>query len=300
MGAADQLDGGVQVCWRGMTVRTVLEGVGERVAIDSEGPFVLIGERINPSGRESLAELLARGDMSLVREEALRQVEAGAQVIDVNVSAVDVDEEGTLSVAVKEVAGVVDVPICIDTGDHRALAAALDACPGRPLVNSVTGERTSLQVVLPLVRDRGCAVVGLCIDERGIPKDSSSRVEIAKRIVGAADEHGIGVEDVIIDPLAMAVASDEQAALVTLEAIASIRANLGVNTTLGGSNISFGLPERGLINRCFVAMCIAAGLTSALLNPLDVEIRRTVAVCNLLMGRDEYAMHFLQRSRSGW
>jgi 5-methyltetrahydrofolate--homocysteine methyltransferase len=283
-----------------MRVRTVLEGVGQSVAIDAGGPFVVIGERINPSGRESLARQLVRGDMSLVREDALAQSKAGAHVIDVSVSALDVDEEQTLPRAVKEVAGVVGAPICIDTSNHRALAAALDACPGRPLVNSVTGEKASLEVVLPLVKDRGCAVVGLCIDERGIPKDSSSRLEIAKRIVGAADEHGIAVEDVVIDPLAMAVASDQQAALVTLEAIGSIRANLGVNTTLGGSNMSFGLPERELINRSFLAMCVAAGLTSALLNPLDVEIRRTVAACNLLMGWDEYAMQFLQRSRSGW
>jgi 5-methyltetrahydrofolate--homocysteine methyltransferase len=283
-----------------MRVRTVLEGAGETVAIDSGGPFVVIGERINPSGRELLAELLVKGDMSLVREEALAQSAAGAQVIDVNVSALDVDEKRILPMAVKEVAGIVDVPICIDTSHHRALAAALDVCPGRPLVNSVTGEKASLEVVLPLVKDRDCAVVGLCIDEGGIPKDSSSRLEIAKRIVGAADEHGIPVEDVVIDPLAMAVASDQHAALVTLQAIASICISLDVNTTLGGSNMSFGLPERELINRSFLAMCMAAGLTSALLNPLDVEIRRTVAAGNLLMGWDEYAMEFLQQWRSGW
>jgi 5-methyltetrahydrofolate--homocysteine methyltransferase len=281
-------------------VRTILEGVEDRVAIDTEGLFVVIGERINPSGREALAAMLVKGDMSLVREEAGAQAAAGAQVIDVNVSALDVDEERTLPLAIKEVAGVVDVPICIDSSNHRALAAALDVCPGRPLVNSVTGEQASLRAILPLVKDRGCAVIGLCIDERGIPKDSSTRLEIAKRIVGAADEEGIAVEDVVIDPLSMAVASDQQAGLVTLEAIASIRAELGVNTTVGGSNVSFGLPERELINRSFLAMCIAAGLTSALLNPLDVEIRRTVASSDLLTGRDEYAMGFLQRSRSGW
>jgi 5-methyltetrahydrofolate--homocysteine methyltransferase len=281
-------------------VRTILEGVEDRVAIDTEGLFVVIGERINPSGREALAAMLVKGDMSLVREEAGAQAAAGAQVIDVNVSALDVDEERTLPLAIKEVAGVVDVPICIDSSNHRALAAALDVCPGRPLVNSVTGEQASLRAILPLVKDRGCAVIGLCIDERGIPKDSSTRLEIAKRIVGAADEEGIAVEDVVIDPLSMAVASDQQAGLVTLAAIASIRAELGVNTTVGGSNVSFGLPERELINRSFLAMCIAAGLTSALLNPLDVEIRRTVASSDLLTGRDEYAMGFLQRSRSGW
>lgn len=281
-------------------MHTLLEGVGMKVVIDTEGPFVLIGERINPSGRRRLAESLTQGNMSLVGQEALAQVEAAAHIIDVNVSAVDVDEEKILPLAVRTVAGAVDVPICIDTANHGALAVALAVCPGKPLVNSVTGEGSSLEVVLPLVKEYGCAVIGLCMDEEGIPKEAQRRLEVAKKIIATAEAHGIPPEDVIIDPLAMTVGADHRAGVVTLEAIRLIRMTLGVNITLGGSNISFGLPERSLINRSFLPMAIAAGLTSAILDPLDIEIRKTIAVCDLLMGKDEYAMQFLGRSRSGW
>lgn len=281
-------------------MRTLLEGVGMTMMIDSEGPFVIVGERINPSGRKRLAESLVQGDMSLVRQKALIQAEAGADIMDVNVSAVDVDEETILPLAVQTVAEAVDVPICIDTANHQALRAALAVCPGKPLANSVTGEGASLEAVLPLVKERGCSVIGLCMDEEGIPKEARRRLEIAEKIVAAAEGYGISPEDVIIDPLAMTVGADHTAAAVTLEAIGLIRMNLGVNITLGASGVSFGLPERSLINRSFLAMAIAQGLTCAILDPLDVEIRKTIAACDLLMGRDEYAMRFLARSRSGW
>jgi len=281
-------------------MRTLLEGTARKATIDIGGPFVVIGERINRSGRKRLAESLAQGEMSLVRQEALAQVEAGAQVIDINVSAVDVDEERTLPLAVQTTAEAVDVPICIDTANHKALRAALAVCPGKPLVNSVTGEGASLEAVLPLVKEHGCAVIGLCMDEEGIPKEAQRRLEVAKKIVAAAEAYGIPPEDVIIDPLAMTVGADHTAGVVTLEAISLIRMNLGVNITLGGSNISFGLPERSLINRSFLAMAMAAALTCAILDPLDIEIRKTIAACDLLMGKDEYAMRFLERSRRGW
>lgn len=281
-------------------MRTLLKGVGMEVTVETEGPFVIIGERINPSGRMRLADSLAQGDMSLVREEALAQVEAGAQVIDVNVSAVGVDEERILPRAVQTVAEAVDVPICIDTANHQALRAALAVCPGKPLVNSVTGEEASLEAVLPLVKEYGCAVIGLCMDEEGIPKEAPRRLEIARKILTTAEAYGISPEDVIIDPLAMTVGADHTAGVVTLEAIRLIRMKLGVNITLGGSNISFGLPERSLINRSFLPMAMAAGLTCAIVDPLDIEIRKTIAACDLLMGRDEYAIRFLERSRRGW
>jgi len=270
------------------------------VTVDTGGPFVIIGERINPSGRRRLAASLAQGDMSLVRQEALAQVEAGAQIIDINVSAMDVDEERVLPLAVETVAEAVDLPICIDTANHEALAAALAVCPGKPLVNSVTGEEASLDVVLPLVKRYGCAVIGLCMDEGGIPKEAQRRLEIGRKIVAAAEAYGLSPEDLIIDPLSMTVGADHKAGVVTLEAVGLIRTNLGVNITLGGSNISFGLPERRLINRSFLAMAIAAGLTCAIVDPLDLEIRKTIAACDLLMGRDEYAIRFLERSRRGW
>lgn len=281
-------------------MRTLLKGTVREVAISDQTPLVIIGERINPAGKRRLGESLAQGDMSLVRHEASAQVEAGAHILDVNVSADDVDEERILPLAVQTVAEAVDVPICIDTSNHGAMAAALAVCPGRPLLNSVTGERASLETVLPLVKEHGCAVIGLCIDEKGIPKQSKGRLEIARKIIAASEAVGIPVEDVIIDPLAMTVGADHTSGVVTLEAVTLIRLNLGVNITLGGSNTSFGLPERSLIDRSFLAMAIAAGVTCAIVDPLDVEIRKTVAACDLLMGRDDYAMRFLQHARRGW
>lgn len=281
-------------------MRTRLDGSGQTVLIDSEGPLVIIGERINPSGRSRLAKALSQGDMSLVQQEAIVQVEAGAKVIDVNVGAVGVDEVEVLPLAVQTVAEVVEAPICIDTSHHAALATALAACPGRPLVNSVTGEEASLKAVLPLVKEHECAVIGLCIDDEGVPNDAQGRLEIAQKIVGRAEQLGIAREDVIIDPLATAIGADDKAALVTLEAIRLIHTGLGVSITYGGSNVSFGLPERSLINGSFLAMAVALGLTCPIVDPLDVDIRRTIAACDLLMGRDEYATRFLQHSRSGW
>jgi len=281
-------------------VRTVLRGATTKVTIDSAGSFVVIGEGINPSGRRRLVESLVQGDVSLVRKEALTQVEAGAQIIDVNVSAVGVDEERILPLAVRTVAETVDVPVSIDTTNHEALTAALAVCPGKPLVNSVTGEEASLEAVLPLVKEYGCSVIGLCMDEEGIPKEAQRRLEIGKKIVAAGEAYGIPPEDVITDPLAMTVGADHRAGIITLEAIRLIRMNLGVNIILGGSNISFGLPERSLINTSFLAMAISVGLTCAIVDPLDVEIRKTIAACDLLMGKDEYAVQFLARSRSGW
>ncbi len=214
-------------------MRTLLEGTARKVTIASEGPFVIIGERINPSGRRRLAESLAQADMSLVHREAVAQVEAGAHIIDVNVGAVDVDEERILPLAVQTVAEAVDVPTCIDTANPKALAAALAVSPGKPLVNSVTGEKRSLEAVLPLVREHSCAVIGLCMDEEGIPKQAPRRLEIAKTIVAAVEAYGIPCEDVIIDPLAMTVGADHTAGMVTLEAMRSIAMNLGVNITFG-------------------------------------------------------------------
>lgn len=281
-------------------METILQGRGSTVLIRKDGPLIVIGERINPSGRRRLAECLAQGDMSLVRQEALAQVEVGAQAIDVNVGTADVDEERILPLAVKTVAETVDVPILIDTANYKALAAALAICPGKPLVNSVTGDESILETVLPLVKTRGCAVIGLCMDEKGIPVEANQRLEIARRIVRAAQDQGIGREDVIIDPLAMTVGTDYMAGAVTLEAVRLIAANLGVNIVFGASNISFGLPDRTLLNRTFLAMAVAAGATCAIADPLDVEIRRTIATCDLVLGRDEFATRFIDRCRAGW
>jgi 5-methyltetrahydrofolate--homocysteine methyltransferase len=281
-------------------VDTILEGSEEQVLIGPQRPFVLIGERINPSGKQRFASSLSRGDLSLLGDEALAQAESGAHVIDVNVAAEGVDEPVVLPLAVQAVSKLVTIPICIDTANAEALAAALKVCPGKPLVNSVTGEDASLEKVLPLVRERGCAVIGLCMDSTGISASADRRLEIAEKIMRAAEKHRIPSEDVVLDPLAMAIGADSGAAVGAMEAIRLIVCQLGANTTLGASNISFGLPERSLINRSFLPMAMAAGLTSAILDPLDVGMRKTVAACDLLMGHDEYATSFLQHSRGGW
>jgi 5-methyltetrahydrofolate--homocysteine methyltransferase len=281
-------------------LETTLEGRETRVVVGPDGPLILIGERINPTGRKKLAESLARGDMSMVKQEALRQAQAGAQAIDVNASAAEIDEVEILPQAVKAVAEVVGLPIVIDTSNHEALAAALEVCPGKPLVNSVTGEDSSLAALLPLVKDHRCAVIGLCIDEQGIPKDADRRLGIARKIVKVTEERGIPREDLIIDPLAMTVGADHRAGLVTLEAIAAIARELKLNVVYGGSNVSFGLPDRSLLNRAYLAMAMAAGLTCVIADPLDAEIRRTIGACDLLLGRDEFAMRFIQHCRAGW
>ena len=281
-------------------METTLEGRETRVAVSTHGPLILIGERINPSGRKKLAESLRLGDMSVVRQEALAQADAGAHAIDVNVSAAEVEEIEILPLAVRAVAEVVSLPIVIDSSNHEALAAALEVCPGKPLVNSVTGEDNSLAAVLPLVKEHGCAVIGLCIDEKGIPKGAGRRLEIARKIVRATEQRGIPREDLIIDPLAMTVGADHTAALVTLEAITAIAKELEINIVYGGSNVSFGLPERSLLNRAYLAMAMAAGLTCVIADPLDAQMRRTIAACDLLLGRDDFAMRFIQRCRAGW
>lgn len=281
-------------------METIISSKTKSVVIGPECRFVIIGERINPTGRKRLAHSLAQGDMSIVRKEALAQAEAGAQVIDINVAAPEIDEERALPLAARTVADSVDLPLCIDTTHEGALAATLAVCPGKPLVNSVTGEDRSLKSALPLVKEYGAAVIGLCMDDEGIHHEAQRRLSIAEKIVNQAEKIGLHKEEVIIDPLSLTVGADNRAAIVTLRAIALIVQNLGVNTIVGASNVSFGLPDRPLINRTFLAMAIAIGLTCAIADPLDVEIRKAVATSDLLMGRDEYAMRFLAHSRAGW
>jgi len=252
---------------------------------------VLIGERINPTGKKRLAEALRAGDLSVVREEALAQVAAGADILDVNVGATGVEEVAMLPLVVKAVAEVVDVPLCIDSRKAEALKAALAVCPGRPIVNSVTGEEASLQAVLPLVRERGLPVIGLTLDEKGIPAEAQARVEIAHRIVERAEALGIPRADVIIDCLTLSLGADVKAGLATLEATRRVRDELGVNQTQGASNISHGLPNRPVLNGAYLAMAIEAGLTCP---TVDVaQVRLAVLSADLVLGRDEYARRFI-------
>jgi 5-methyltetrahydrofolate--homocysteine methyltransferase len=272
-------------------METRLKGSETEIVIGPDRPTVIIGERINPSGRRRLREALERQDMSVVREEALAQVRAGADIIDVNVSAPGLDERKLLPLAVQAVAEVVPVPICIDTADPEALAVALEACPGKPLVNSVNGEERSLREILPLARQRGAAVIGLAMGEQGVLTGVEERVEMARLVLRACISAGIPREDVILDPLALAVAADPGAALATLTTIHRLAQIEEVNMTLGASNISFGMPEREAMNEIFVALAIAAGVTCPILDP--VEGRRAVLIADLILGRDDFAKRYL-------
>jgi 5-methyltetrahydrofolate--homocysteine methyltransferase len=276
-------------------METILRGSETEIVIGPDRPTVIIGERINPSGRRRLREALEREDMSVVKEEAVAQVEAGADVIDVNVSAPGIDESILLPMAVQAVAEVVAVPICIDTNDPKALAAALEVCPGKPLVNSVTGEEQSLREILPLARERGAAVIALAMGEQGVPTGVEERVEMARSVLRASVSGRIPREDVIVDPLALAVAADPAAGLATLKVISMVAELEQVNMTLGASNISFGLPDREAMNAVFAAMAIAAGVTCPIMDPLDGK--RAVLIADLILGRDDFAKRYLNHVR---
>jgi 5-methyltetrahydrofolate--homocysteine methyltransferase len=276
-------------------VETRVASAKQEVIIGGGRPTVLIGERINPTGKKRLAEALKAGDLSVVREEAQAQVAAGADILDVNVGATGVDEVAMLPEAVKAVTEVVDVPLCIDSRKAEALEAALQVCPGRPIVNSVTGEEDSLEVVLPLVKERGLPVIGLTLDEEGIPAEAEKRVAIAKRIVKRAEEAGIPREDVIIDCLALSLGANVQAGVAALEAIRTVRDDLGVNQTQGASNISHGLPNRPVLTGAYLALAIDAGLTCPTVDA--AQVRMAVVSTDLVLGRDEYAKRFIAAYR---
>jgi len=271
---------------------TVLRGTEQVVTISPEQPVAIIGERINPTGRKRLAARLLEGDLDRVRQEAQAQVSQGAAVIDVNVGAAGVDQVEVLPRAVAAVAEVVDVPLVIDTDDPQALEASLALCPGRPLVNSVTGEESSLEAVLPLVKAYGTAVIGLTMDDQGIPDTPEKRLAVASKIVERAEAMGIPRQDVIVDCLSLCVGADHRAGVVTLEAIRLVRQELGVNLVLGASNCSFGLPDRAAINDLFLAMAISQGLTCAITDP--AHTRRAILISDLLMGHDEFAMRYIR------
>jgi 5-methyltetrahydrofolate--homocysteine methyltransferase len=277
-------------------METILKGTGKTVTISPERLTVIIGERINPTGRKKLAAALVAGDLEYVRAEALAQVAEGAHVIDVNVGAAGVDEVDLLPKAVKVVAETVDVPICIDSSNADAIAAALPVAPGRPIVNSVNGEERSLSRILPLIKQYGAAVIGLTMDESGIPNEASKRLEIARKIVTRAEALGIPRQDVIIDCLALTMGADSKAGLLTLDTIKLVRAELGSNITLGASNISFGLPEREQINAGFFAMAVMAGLNCPIVNPK--KARLPLAIADLALGKDDYAASYLKGYRT--
>jgi 5-methyltetrahydrofolate--homocysteine methyltransferase len=275
-------------------METILTSKQQTVVIGPEHPLVIIGERINPTGRKILAHALEKGNLKLVQEEAARQVQDGAQVLDINVGVSGIDEPRLLSEVIQAVSEVAEVPLCIDSALSKALEAGLKAYGGKALVNSVNGEERKLKEVLPLVKKFGAAVIGLTMDDEGIPPEAEKRLNIARRIVEAAQKEGIPAEDVVIDPLAMAVSTNHLAALETLKAIRLIRDDLGVNQTLGASNISFGLPERPAINGIFLALAVLHGVTCPIIDPTVWEVRRAVLATDLLLGKDEWCINFIR------
>jgi 5-methyltetrahydrofolate--homocysteine methyltransferase len=281
-------------------METILKGMKKKVVIGDGRPTVLLGERINPTGKKKLAAALVAGDLEVVRQEALAQVEAGADILDVNVGAAGVDEVELLPKAVKLVLETVDLPVAIDTADGKALAAALalhkEVNPdGKPLVNSVNGEEASLARVLPLVAEYGTAVIGLCMDDDGIPETPEKRLAVAKKIVDRAEGLGIGRENILIDCLALTVGADSKAGWITLEAIRMVKEELGVNMALGASNVSFGLPDRETINGVFLAMAIDRGLNCPIVDA--AKVAAYIQAADLALGRDEYSMRYLKAYR---
>lgn len=276
-------------------METRISSATREVLISSEGPTVLIGERINPTGRKKLAAALLAGDLVLVRQEALSQVEAKADVLDVNVGAAGVDEVDLLPKAVQIVMEVVDVPLCLDSSNPKALEAALKVYKGKALINSVNGGETSLKEMLPLVKEYGAAVIGLTMDDEGIPKTADRRVAIAHRIVEKAEAIGISREDIIIDCLNMPIGADNKCALAVIEAIRKVKAELDVNMTLGGSNISFGLPDRSLINAAFLTIAIESGVTCPVVNAEHVH--SAILAIDAVLGRDNYMMRYIKAYR---
>ena len=276
-------------------MQTRISSKTREVIISDTGPTIIIGERINPTGKKKLQEELLAGRLDMVRTEALQQVRDGADVLDVNVGATGVDEVVLLPEAIKAVMEVTDVPLCIDSGNPRALEAALRVYVGRPLINSVTAEQSSMNDVLALAKEHDAAVIGLTMDEKGIPPDAARRIELAHRIVEQAERAGIKREDVVIDCLNMPAAANAGAPVILTETIQTVRSQLGVNMTLGASNVSFGLPERSLLNGVFLSIVIHLGVNCPV---VDVaKVRQYILAADALLGKDQYMRRFIQDFR---
>ena len=276
---------------------TVLSSATREVVIGFGRPFVMIGERINPTGRKSLSEEMKAGDFSRVEADALAQVEAGAQMLDINAGIPLADEPAMLARAVRLVQSVTDVPLSIDSSIIEALEAGLAAYEGKPLVNSVTGEDEVMERVLPLIAKHGAAVVAISNDDTGISEDPDVRFGVAKRIVERAADHGIPACDVVVDPLVMPIGAMGSAGQQVFALVRRLREELGVNTTCGASNVSFGLPNRHHITGTFLAMAIGAGMTSAIMSPLHEEVRTAIQAANVLAGHDTDCAAWIQAHR---
>ncbi len=267
----------------------------KEVIISYDRPTVIIGERINPTGKKKLQEALKAGDLSIIKKEALEQVAAGATILDCNVNAPGVDDVKLLPEAIKIIQDTVDVPVCIDSPNAAALEAGLKVYKGKPLVNSISGEKARLERVLPLIKHYGAAVVGLAQDEAGIPKSTERRVEITKRIVEACEKAGVPREDLVIDVMTYAIGAEPKAARDVLDALRRIRLEIGVNMTMGASNISFGMPDRQILNNAWLAMVIEAGGTALIADA--AKVMPAVLSADLILGRDRFARRYLEGYR---
>jgi len=276
---------------------TVISSASKEIVIGFDRPFVMIGERINPTGRKLLAEEMKNGDFSRVEADALSQVAAGAHMLDVNAGIPLADEPALLCEAIRLVQSVTDVPLSIDSSIIDALEAGIAAYDGKPLINSVTGELEVMERVLPLVAKSGAAVVAISNDETGISEDPDVRFEVAKRIVSVANDFGIPTADVVVDPLVMPIGAMGNAGQQVFRLVRRLREELGVNTTCGASNVSFGLPNRHAITGTFLAMAIGAGMTSAIMNPLHSEVKSAVMGADVLMGNDQNCANWISIHR---
>ena len=277
--------------------KTVVSSSTKEVVIGFDQPFVMIGERINPTGRKLLAKEMSKGDFSRVEQDTLAQVAAGAQMLDVNAGIPLADEPKILAETIKLVQSLTDVPLSIDSSIVDALQAGLEVYQGKALLNSVTGEEERLESVLPLVKKYGCAVVAISNDETGISEDPNVRFEVAKKIVYRAKDYGIPSSDIVVDPLVMPIGALNSAGMQVIKLVRRLQEELKVNTTCGASNVSFGLPNRNGINAAFLTMAIASGLTSAITNPLHESVMQAVLGADVMMGNDPNCVRWIKRYR---
>ena len=276
---------------------TIISSATKEIRIGFDQPFVIIGERINPTGRKMLAKEMAEGDFSRVEKDALAQVAAGAHMLDVNAGIPLADEPGILAETIKLVQSLTDVPLSIDSSIVAALEAGLEVYQGKALLNSVTGEEERLESVLPLVKKYNCAVVAISNDETGISEDPDVRFEVAKKIVERAEDHGIPRADVVVDPLVMPIGAIGTAGVQVMQLVRRLREELKVNTTCGASNVSFGLPNRDGVNAAFLTMAMASGLSSAITNPLHDSIMQAVMGGDVMLGKDSNCANWIRKYR---
>jgi len=279
-------------------MHTSVQSASKTVTIGHDQPFCIIGERINPTGRKKFQELLRAGDLSTIAIDVEAQIKGGADMLDVNMGVPLTDEPALLAKAIKMIQGISDIPICIDSSVIEALQAGLEAYEGKALVNSMTGEDDRMELILPLIKKHNAAIIALPNDEIGIPATAAERIVITEKIIRAVEKHGISLDNLVIDPLAMTVGADPEAVKITLETIHLIREKWGLNMTLGASNISFGLPNRHALNAAFLPAAMSHGLTCAVMDARTPAINEAVRAADLLLGMDQWGGNWISRFRA--